>query len=152
MTFQARSWLAERLGWAAMALLVLLGLGGLFASGPVSTATARNADGTVAVDYERFARKTARAHFSISVAAATSDTTSIRLGRSFLDYYDIEVLKPQAVRERSGRSGLELDFAAAATGDVVVEISARSRHFGIVTFNVDVAGRDGVKIRQVIYP
>lgn len=150
MRFQARSWRVERTAWAVMAVLVLLGLAGVFASGPLSDVSVRSADGAVTVDYPRFARKTARAHFDVRISSP--GPTRIRFGPSLLASYDIEALKPHPLQERASALGLELDFAAPVGDRLVVAIAARARRFGVATFTVDVESHGQVRFWQVIYP
>ncbi len=45
MAFQRRNWRAERIGWAAMVAIVIAAVLGLFASGPLSWATAQTPTG-----------------------------------------------------------------------------------------------------------
>src|SRR5262249_33260243 len=68
MEFQRRSWLVQRTSWIIMALVLVAALAGLFFHGPLSHTTARNADGSVAVEYERFAHKTTVTHFIIRIS------------------------------------------------------------------------------------
>ena len=50
-------WALQRIGWAVMALVVLVGLVGLFGTGPLSRATAGEEEAPLFVEeYERFAR------------------------------------------------------------------------------------------------
>src|SRR5207244_1281265 len=78
MEFQQRAWRAERIAWGVMGIFVLLALLGLFSSGFFSAASTATPDGAVTVDYDRFARKTARSNFSIRIAAPLSAETLVR--------------------------------------------------------------------------
>src|SRR5262245_45193555 len=83
MTFQERLWLVERVGWAMMGLFVVFALLGVFSSGVSSETRAATADGAVVVEYQRFAHRTARSHFTIRVAAPLSGDVQVRMSPSF---------------------------------------------------------------------
>jgi hypothetical protein len=153
MEFQQRNWAVERIGWAAMAALVLLALLGLFAGGPLGAATAASDDGALRVEYERFARRTARSHFTVlTPRGIAGGETAIRIGPRFAEFYDIESLQLHPMRSAAGAAGLELAFAPAAAGDLMVPIAARARRFGIVRIEIAVEGGGRVEFTQLIYP
>jgi hypothetical protein len=151
MALQCREWRAERIGWAIMTLLVLAALLGVFSRGLFSDTTAAGSDGNLSVAYERFAHKTARTQFVITLARAPQDPR-IRLSPSFLQIHDIEVLYPVPLRSASGAAGLDLVFAPAATGDLVVHIGARPRRFGIAALSVEAGDQSRASFTQLIYP
>ena len=80
-----------------MALLLMAGLLGLFFHGPLSNAVARSDDASLAVQYERFAHKTALTHFVIRVDAPIPDQTLVRIGPAFADTHDIDSVEPRPV-------------------------------------------------------
>jgi hypothetical protein len=118
-----------------LGLLVLAGLLGAFSHGLLSDATVAS-DGNLSVAYERFARKTARCQFAITLARAPQDAR-IRLSPSFLQSYDIEVLYPLPLRSTAGAAGLDLMFAPSPTGDLAVHIAARPKRFGTASLSVE---------------
>jgi hypothetical protein len=56
LPFQRREWVAERVAWAVMALLIAGALLGFFGTGPLSRTTAGDEAGPLWLEYERFAR------------------------------------------------------------------------------------------------
>jgi hypothetical protein len=155
MKLQSRVWRVERTGWIVMALLVLAGLFGVFAHGPLSNTMAVSGDGNLRVDYERFSHKTARTQFVISLPGDSQEThqdTRILLSRAFQRFYDIEVLYPRPTNSSAGAAGLELAFARSAAGDLAVQIAARPKRFGIASLSVEADGQSRVSFTQFIYP
>jgi hypothetical protein len=152
MQFQQRSWLLERIGWIVLTLVALAALGGIFFHGPTSYTRARNADNSLAVQYERFAHKTARTYFTIRASAPIASELMIRLSPAFADVHDIESIQPPALRGSSGTYGLDLVFPRSASGDVAVHIAARPRRFGIMSLHVEADGRGSLNLTQLIYP
>lgn len=151
MVLQRRVWRAERTGWVVMALLLLAALLGAFSHGLLSDATVAGSDGNLRVDYERFAHKTARSHFVITLARAPQEA-QIRLSPSFLQFYDIEMLYPEAVRSSAGAGGLDLVFAPSAAGDLSIHIAVRPKRFGIASLAVEANGQERTDFTQFIYP
>jgi hypothetical protein len=152
MQFQRRSWLVERIGWSLLAMLLAAGLTGIFFHGPLSRTTARDASESVAVEYERFAHKTALTHFIIRVSAPLPDHVLVRLGPSFANMHDIESVEPRPIRSSGGSYGLELLFARSAAGDIAAYIAARPKRFGLMSLHVEVEGRGALNIPQFVYP
>jgi len=70
MRLQYAFWAWERATWVALALIVLLALSGLFAHGPLSRRTVK--DAALSLTYERFQRVT-------SVARLTATTVDVEL-------------------------------------------------------------------------
>src|SRR5438132_10216237 len=95
MQFQQRSWLFERIGWIMLALVVAAALAGVFFHGPASHVRDRNADNSVAVEYERFAHRTARTHFVLRATAPIPDEILVRLSPAFTNTFDIESVEPR---------------------------------------------------------
>lgn len=151
MPFQRRSWIAERIGWVAIGLLLLGALSGVFALGPLAYATASSRDGSVVIEYARFVHKTARTWFTIRVARSGQDVL-VRLSPQFSTSLDMETLDPHPLRSSAGEQGSELVFPPAKTGDLVVHIGARPKAFGFTKISVEVEGRGKVEIEQFIYP
>jgi hypothetical protein len=151
MDAQYREWRAERTGWLVMAFLVLAALLGVFSHGVLSDAKAASTDGTLRVGYERFAHKTARTQFVITLARAPNDAR-IRLSPAFLQTYDIEVLYPVPLRSTSGAPGLDLTFAPSAAGDLAVHIGAHPKRFGIASLSVEAGEQSRASFTQLIYP
>jgi hypothetical protein len=152
MRFQRRSWQAERIGWITMALLLVAALAGTFFHGPASHTTTKSADNSLAIEYERFAHKTAVTHFIIRVGPPVGDQVLVRLGPAFTSTHDVDSIAPRPLRSSSGSYGLEQVFARSAAGDLTIHIAARPKRFGLMSLHVEVEGRGAVNIAQIIYP
>ena len=152
MRFQQRSWRAERIGWIAMALVLVAALAGVFFHGPASHRIARSADKYLAIEYERFAHKTALTHFVIRISPPVAEQVLVRLSPAFAVTHDTESIEPRPIRSSGGSYGLEYVFARSAAGDLTVYIAARPKRFGVMSLHVEVEGRGAVNIAQLIYP
>jgi hypothetical protein len=150
MRFQLRSWRAERIGWIAMALLCIAGLSGVFFHGPVSHTIASS--GPLAVEYERFAHKTALTYFVIRIGPPLPDQVLVRLSPAFASMHDPELVEPRPLRSSGGSDGLEWVFARSTAGDLAVRVAARPKRFGLMSAQVEVEGRAALNIAQLVYP
>jgi hypothetical protein len=152
MRFQQRTWRAERIGWIVMALLVIAALAGVFFHGPVSRTAAKSVNDSLAVEYERFAHKTALTHFVIRVSPPLPDQVLVRLSPSFAGTHDTDSVEPRPIRSSGGSYGLEFVFSRSAAGDLAIHIAARPKRFGFMSVDIEVEGRGAVNIAQLIYP
>src|SRR5262245_53750046 len=95
MEFQRRGWIVERTGWAMMAAVTHLGLLGVFSKSPLSETEITTPDGTLRVEYERFARRTARSHFTIRAMSLPPGEVLVRIGPQLVQSFDIEAIQPE---------------------------------------------------------
>lgn len=151
MTFQNRNWMAERIGWTLLAIVVVMALLGVFGRGPFSDGRTAGT-GTATVTYERFAHKTARAYFTIHVAQTAAPETTVHLSSEFARTYDVEVVQPQPLRAAAEATGLAWTFASSSGGPLTVHIAARPRRFGDASLAIEIEGQGRVTFKQRIYP
>ena len=97
--FQKRQWLAERIGWTAMALILIGAAAGLFGgAGPLSRSTAASADGAVGVEYARFARHHAPTTLDVNLAPVpAAGQIRIRVSKEYLDAMEVRSILPHPV-------------------------------------------------------
>ena len=81
--FERRQWRMERIAWTLLGVVVLLALTGLLgAGGPLSTTHAVSADGSLRVEYPRFARRQAESDITLHVAVPGDGPLRITLDRA----------------------------------------------------------------------
>jgi hypothetical protein len=151
MRFQERSWLTQRIGWALLAVFVILALSGVFSRGVFSATRAEREGVPLTAEYERFQRRSAQTHFTIRAPRQTEDEVWLRLGRAFQDNYEIESIQPPPVRSNTGGSGINLFFDSYDQGDLEIVIRARPRRFGMITVDVTRLP-DTLQLPLLIYP
>jgi hypothetical protein len=136
--FQRRDWLAQRIGWGALAALLLAALLGLTGSGPLSHALESDGRG-LSVDYERFVRHGARTALVIEVSPGTlsGEQARITLERDYLAAYDVQSMVPEPERMEVGGGDVTFVFTAGR----------RAALKWRMTLEPDELGRHGTSVR-----
>ena len=153
--FQKRQWLAERIGWAVMAGIIIGAVAGLFGGGgPLARATAATADGTVRVEYARFARHHAPTSLDVTFASApAAGEVRIRVSKEFLDAMEVRSILPHPITSALAERQYVFVFERPApAGEARVRMELESAKFG--TTSGWIAVNDGAPIvfRQLVYP
>lgn len=131
MSFQRRTWVAERIGWFLIIVLILLALAGVFSSGPLSSTTAQDGSGRLTVQYDRFGRYNAAARLVLKITPLQNGPVVVRVDADFLDAFTIEWLHPMPAAVRSFDGGSEWTFHAGTTVPFSVYISLRPDVIGL---------------------
>ena len=124
LDFQRREWTFQRIGWAVMLAIVVVGLLGLFATGPLSRTTVTNADRTLRVSFEGFTRFGAPTQLVIDVppGAIGGGEARIALSRDYLTAFQVQAVAPEAERVEAAGADLvyvfKVDQGSGARGDV----------------------------------
>ena len=153
IVFQRRDWLAQRVGWGAIGLVLLAALAGLTGSGPLSRVT--RSDGRhFTVEYDRFVRHGARTAMTLRVApeAIAGGRARIAVDRQFLVANDLQRLvpDPNATRGRDEEVEFIYDVGPGEALQVrwTIEPDQLGRHSASVRLN---DGR-AVEIEQFTFP
>jgi hypothetical protein len=150
MRLQNAFWASERATWIVLAIILLIALTGVLAHGPLSKRTV--ADGGLSVSYERFQRVTSLARLNARISGGNGHESSLTLSPAFAENFQIADIEPRPLRSSAGPRGLELVFAAPATGELSVVIWSHPRTFGRfdLTAAADPQGRVAFSI--LVYP
>jgi hypothetical protein len=156
MQLQRRTWAIERVAWGISILLVLLGLGGLFAVGPLSSAVVSDEAGLVHLGYERFSRVSAPSllHIELDQDAVHSGPVTIELSRPFVEAIQIERIQPAPSRELIGmEGGLAFEFAAIEPGQqALIQLFIKPAAMGLVEGSIALRGQSPIRFTQLVYP
>lgn len=151
--FQRRTWAAQRAGRVAMALVVLAALVGLVGSGPLSKASA--GDAQLTVEYDRFVRRLGENRLAVEVApgAAAGPEVRVWIDARYARYMEVKSVTPEPDRMETAADRLTLVFALARPGaGLEAVLDLRSRAFGPVRGAVGLAGGPTAHIAQFVYP
>lgn len=145
-------WRMERLGWAAMALIVLAAVAGLFGHGPVSRTTAGNPS-SIRVEYERFARHGGRVELTAHLPPnLVGEAASVTLDRAFLERVRISGIAPRPEAETMLPDGVRYRFAVSGQPAAPITFHLEPQEAGLVSGSIRGDGGPPVPVRLFIYP
>jgi hypothetical protein len=156
LEFQRREWVAQRVGWALMALVVLAGLLGLLGSGgPLSNASAHDEDGAVRVEYERFLHRHSPTTLRAHVAAGVAEKGEVRLwlDLEYLARGELQRVTPEPARVEAGPDRHTFVFRMAdADRPTTVTFHFEADRPGPLAGRVGAGDREPARFRQFVYP
>ena len=117
LDFQRREWRAQRAGWWAMALVLVLALAGVFGRGPLAHATLESPDGHLRVEYDRLAAVAGEADLRIHVAPAAAPDGLVRvwLDRAWVEGVNVEDIQPTPQRVIVAGDRMYYEFPVGST-------------------------------------
>jgi hypothetical protein len=155
LQFQRRQWRVERFGWAAMVVVIVAALAGVFGGGGlIAHTTASDSAGSTKVQYARFARYSSPTTLDVNVAASTSGRPiRIRVSDRYLSTTKVRAITPPptstAIADRQHVFVFERSASpTSATIRFELEPAATGQHHGWIA--VDEAAP--VFFTQFIYP
>lgn len=151
LEFQKRSWKAQRVGWAVIALLILGGLLGVFGRGFAARAVAGYPDSPVSFEYERFTPSQSTTSLLLRLGAGVD---RVSISKAYLERVQIEAITPQpeAVEARGTHYTYIFRRTANANEPITVVIHVRPQGFGLLSGEVGVEGVITHGFWQLIYP
>lgn len=155
MAFQEREWIAQRIGWIAMLVIVMVALTGLLGAGPLSQATAGDNERPLQIAFPRFAHVETPTELTIHLkaGAAMSNEARIWLSRAYLQDNEVRQVVPPPDRVEAGADRLIFVFqisdpAQEAAFTFFIEPQQIGAHSG----NVGLDGGATVSFNQFVYP
>lgn len=147
-------WRVQRLGWVAMALIVVLALAGLFGPGPVSWSTASAPDGTLEVSYSRFLRRGASGDLTLQIPAAATAAGEVEVvfSSEYLDSLEVEAISPEPDSQTTTADGVVFTFAVDERSPLAVSLEATAGALGVRQGRIGVVGATPAEFWQVFYP
>lgn len=143
--FQHRVWIAQRVGWFVIGILILTAILGLFGSGWLSGASV---DGSgLRIEYERFARLQQPTRIRLMLSG---QTPQVALHRRYFDSVQIEQITPEPSAVESAGEWLVYRFAGATPGAVIFQL--KPEEFGTLVGAAKLSGGNSLVFRQFVYP
>jgi hypothetical protein len=152
LAFQRREWRIQRVGWVAIAALLLAALVGLFGNGPLSRASAT--DGPLHVEYERFAHARTLTTLRITLRELKGESVRLAIDREYLDAMPIELIRPLPIRTVSAGREMLYEFAVAGS-EAHITLDANPQQAGFAHGSIRIqppAPSATVRFDQLIYP
>lgn len=149
LPFQRGEWLAQRIGWGVMGVVLLAALLGVFGSGPLSDAEA--AEGGLRVEYERVVRFETPHVMAFTVPAAEG-TAELLIGREFLEISAVSSVSPEPESWEWTAEGALLTFAASGASEVEVSFEYKPRRIGPATLRMRAGTGETVDVHLLVLP
>lgn len=150
--FQRRLWVAQRVGWGVVSLLLLLAAaGGAGGSGPLSRRTVRDGTGGLEVRYERILRAASNTMFELRLDAA-GDSVDLQLDDGFGEALEIRTLQPEPAERALVEGGALLRFRNLGEGTRAIRITLRPREPGRFDAGLRLAGGSWVRLELLVLP
>lgn len=149
-----REWMAERIGWVVIAVLLTAALLGLLGPGPLSERTQACADGRLSVEYYAIERSEKPATLRILVKPARSEEY-VRLGLShtFTEEVSFENIVPEPEWMEMEDTRVVYVFRVADVSDSGL-ITCRYRYdeFGWMGYQVGLVDGSEIDVEQFVCP
>lgn len=152
--FQRRDWRGQRIGWAALALLLLAGALGLLGGvGPFAQSEV-GSDSDVTLVYDRVARHGDNAEMAVTVAPSVVHDGQVRLwfDARFLNGLEVESVSPEPtdVAVDGRRVVYTFDVGTSGTADLIFHV--RPDDMWSRTGEVGVEGGPSYRFSQFVLP
>jgi hypothetical protein len=148
--FHERVWRLRRAGRLAMVLLILVGLGGLLGTGPLSRGEVSDAGG-LHVEHARFARAEAPEAFRVRMPVQ-ADGYRLAVSRAFLDRVHLDAVVPPPVRAEALGDQVVYVFAGRPGADAVATFRFTPHAVGLARAGLGVPGQAPLTIWMLVYP
>jgi hypothetical protein len=154
LPFQFKSWRLQRMGWAALALVLGGASLGLFGHGMLADATAQDPSGTMSVDYQRFLRydTLTRVAISFSDPARTTNRVQVQIHDRYLKDATVHDVMPTPAKVTRTAEGIEFEFFVSQGEPAIVRFSASVQAVGPVTGLIRAVDGDWVRFTHYVYP
>ena len=155
LEFQRDAWRVQRIGWAAMTLIILGALFGLFGIGPLSDAEAASPGGDLLVDYQRFDRFNAQSdiRFFLNPDQLKDGKALLWIDRDYVDSQVVTSVHPQPDNVTALGDGYLYEFPVEAPGQTyLVTFNIRAENLGLLHGSARLGDGSIVRFQQFIYP
>jgi hypothetical protein len=145
----------ERAGWVVFAGVLLAALVGLFGGGPASDAEASSADGSFALEYERYVRQLAPQRLIVRLGppAGHDGSVDVALNADYLEHCRLKQVQPTPTTVVLGPNEQVFRFAAGQINrSATVVFHLEPEHMGRLQLSVRVDGGTLLQVTQFVYP
>ena len=156
LEFQERDWAAERIGWTAMLLVLLVALLGVFGAGPLSHTTAGEREGQFWLEYQRFAHydaPTLPLVVHVDTNLAQEGQVQLWFERDYLQSFQVEGVLPEPKGVEIGIDRYIYVFEVGETGPPTqVTFILEPEQIGRVSGRIGIQDTPGLEISHFFYP
>lgn len=139
----------RRIGFTFLIVIVFAAMAGCFSSGYFSSGHKENANGSIKIDYQRFARLLK--DYDITIKTKGTTPVTLQLGEDFTDAYLIEDITPQPNEMYSRGNKLYLRYNGTGE-DLTLWLTLKPTSPGRFTSSLSVNNQGELTFTQLIYP
>jgi hypothetical protein len=155
LEYQRREWRVQRAGWIAFAVIIAAALAGLLGDGPLSSTSLESSDGSLRLQYSRFARvgTTNALRLRFQPIVDSRGRYRIWLGGEYQHATRVREVSPEPEHTEDDKGRVVYvfrSFEPEASTEVIFYVQARS--FGWRPCQVGLVGGDSLRFQQVVYP
>ena len=147
--FQRRSWLAQRVSWVVMALLLGAAALGFFGMGPLSR-TRVTVGPNVSVEYHKWIRAHTPTQLRFLVGETAAEPTRLHLSHALLSHLRIERIEPEPSWSRADSDGIGYEFRIRGPAPVVFHV--RAEQAGRVIGRIRAGDDAPVELPLLVWP
>lgn len=145
-------WL-ERVGTLLLFGFIGAALLGLFSSGWLSDRVDLNADRSVQMKYDRFARQQSESQMVLHVWPHGRTPAMVRLGGDFASHYEIVALQPQTAQMVTTGNEMIITLpTSSASPSTALYLTVQPKSFGHYRNEAALAGHPPLVFEQWVYP
>ncbi len=156
LDFQRRQWVAQRIGWVMMGLVVLAALAGLMGAGPLSKSSVGDLNDGLKVMFLRFDRRHAPSEVRMVIAGDAIREGEVRMwiSREFLNRIELEqvIPEPEEVRSEPDREVYVFQAGGDPSQPIEVTFQFQQDAFGVHTADVGLVDGPALTFWQLVYP
>jgi len=147
------SWIAERVGFIALAAFILYALLGGFSQGWLSDRVITSPQGTLEVVTDKYLRTSTETPLIIHYRPHQQGETVITLQGNFIDQYDIsDILPPNILIESEPGKLVIISHPAHNQPMATVKLMLKPRDFGRYNVAVSIDNQQEIKLQQIVFP
>jgi hypothetical protein len=152
LDFQRRWWRFERVVWVFFTVVIALDLAGLFGRGPLANASARSADGSFEVAYERIERSGTPSMMTVTLhASGDHGHVELFLSDSALSDLGLQRVIPAPERTTIGAGGLTYTFPTGPL-PAIVRFEFEPRGMGVYDLQIGLARHPPIDATVAVVP
>lgn len=152
---QRHHWIAERVGWTVITLMILAALLGLFGSGWLSEASVGTPEGALRLEYSRFGRFLAPTALRLHVGSdgMYEGRVSLWINRDYIEAAEVQRIVPPPDAVEAGADRLNYVLRVSDAGrPTAVTIHLEPHRVGSLSGQIGLAGHKPLHFEQFIYP
>ena len=152
---QHRTWTLQHMGRAAMTLLIVMALSGLFGGGPLARTTVTDSHDLLQIEYDRFGRYEGELwlQFTIAPGSIHDDRVTLWMDRAYWTGFAVEHITPEPVRSDTGFDGFTYFFSVGTRlAPVVIVFHLRPESLGLLEARIRLNDQISIRFSQFIYP